>query len=123
MLNTLNYDPNGFEFDEDGIVWTSSDGQLSVTDPFLAVLITTKKPELIQHFIDWYETLDLDGLESHCGELVQMEVFKDFQEYPAGMVINVRLDELFGCGFNGFILPNGYLVETVKESIEYFRLH
>lgn len=123
MLKVLDYDPNDFELDVEGIAWTSSDGQVAITDPFLAVLISSKKPGFAQHFVGWYETSEIDALESHCGELIHMEVFKDFQEYPAGSIIRVQLDEPLGCGFNGFILPNGYTVEIVKEAIEHFRLH
>lgn len=122
MFSINDYHPNGFHFDEDGIAWLSADETLAITDPFLAVVIITDTPAITHRYSAWYDYGDIDELECHCNDTVEMEVIKEFQGYPAGSIMNVTLDELFGCAFNGFILPNGYIVETVREAIEHFRL-
>lgn len=115
-------DFNSSNFDEDGVIWTSNDETMTITDPFLAVVVITDNPNITNRYSSWYDYGDLEELECHCGDTMEMEAIKEFQGYPAGSIMSVTLDELFGCGFNGFILPNGYIVETVLEAIEHFRL-
>ena len=39
-------DFNSSYFDEDGVIWTSNDETMTITDPFLAVVVITDNPNI-----------------------------------------------------------------------------
>lgn len=106
-------------FDESQTLWI--DPQHSISDPFLAVMQYSLKRgnvAAIEQLLPAYR----DDFEALIGLEVLMEVTADISDYPAGTILSVQLDEAFGMGLNGFILPNGYIVESPLEAVTHFTL-
>lgn len=121
LLST--YTPNDFKLNAKGdwFLKNPKDSQkYIIDDPFLALLIM-KQDKSAQEFFDVYESTEEYLYAEIAEEPIQVAVIKDFQKYKKGEKLEMML-KAGDYWIDGFTLPNGYTVETVREAIDHFRL-
>lgn len=129
MISINDFRPTDFNFDVDNDYawWWCTDDHVCIDDPLLAVIVATNDPNITKRFCHWYDSRVFGSFQdSHFKDLIslpiQLQLIADFQDYHAGCIINVTLNDSGDNSIYAFTLPNGYMVESIREAIKHFRL-